>query len=262
MSVVRPCRAGVSRGEVVILLAAVVVVLGLGAVGCRKAQQTEKEAESKDNVRGLGEAKTSSADNLKRLSLSIHDCGRAHDHGAPPVYGYFPGRQPGQGPQQERQSIFFHLLPYLEQQNVYNSVKLDAPIKTFIAPTDPTNGPDKPLTSYAANERLFRRSDGGLTMPHMFYTRGSQATIAFVERYAARNGPWASKDCVIDQNAGLDFDLKPPGKEGNVAHAFVSQGCLVGLADGSVKTFAPGTKDDVFRWGLDPQRNEPAPAGW
>src|SRR5688572_21182432 len=55
MSDVRTHCSG-TRGEVVILLAIVVVVLGLGAVGCRRAKQTEQETDSKDKLRDMGQA--------------------------------------------------------------------------------------------------------------------------------------------------------------------------------------------------------------
>jgi hypothetical protein len=263
MLAVRACRAGVSRGEAVILLAVAVVVLALGAAGCRRAQQAEQEAESENNLKKIGAAHATSRNNLKQLGVAGLDCASANDNHVPPVFGYFPGRQAtADGPNKEPHSIFFHLLPYLEQNNVYNTVSLNSFIQTFCPRADPTNDQSKVLTSYAANERLFGRVDGGLTMPAMFYNRATANTIAFVERYAERNGHWAGKDCVIDQNATIDFDLKPPGKEGNFAHAFTFHGCNVCLGDGTVKTFAPGTKDEVFRWGLDPQRDEPQPEGW
>src|SRR4051794_26473238 len=63
-----------------------------------------------------------SANNLRQMGTAIHSCASANNNAVPPSVGFFPGRRAGEGPTKERQSIFFHLLPYIEQQNVYNAV--------------------------------------------------------------------------------------------------------------------------------------------
>src|SRR5262249_10737605 len=87
--------------------------------------------------------------NLKQLGLAAHS---AHDsQGAlPPVFGFYtPGgvASGGQGP------VHYHLLPYLEQDNLHKQAAgnppratwfatdngvLFVPVKTFLCPSDPS----------------------------------------------------------------------------------------------------------------------------
>jgi hypothetical protein len=93
-------------------------------------------------------ARTQSHNNLRQVAIAIHtyhgDFRRLPD-------AYAPG-----GIFKENKSLWFHLLPYLEADNLYKRNVLDARVPAFIAPSDPSDDPALPgALSYAANLRLF-----------------------------------------------------------------------------------------------------------
>ena len=100
-------------------------------------------------------ARTQSQNNLKQMGLSIHNLMSSTNGKAPNSVGYFP--YPGKA------SIFFNLLPYVEQGNIYNLGATAAasgagssyPVKLFDAPQDITNLGGQGYTSYASNASLF-----------------------------------------------------------------------------------------------------------
>jgi hypothetical protein len=212
-------------------------------------------------------ARAQSSNNLKQMVLGFHDAASANSNQVPTAYGKYPraqrsafdGTELGKGGPEG--SFFFHLLPYIEQGSVYKSQSTTASIKTYVAPHDPTNALNKSLTSYAVNETLLSGEDP--TMPAIFYAKGSSNCILLVERYAERNGSWAGKQCRIKGGSGsIDYSQSPPGQDGDVAHAFTSGGCQVGLADGTVHLVGPSVSESSFRWACNPKTTSPMPADW
>jgi hypothetical protein len=137
----------------------------------------------------------------------------------PTTRSTFPLTEPNQGnwgntgDQKQKPSkmgtMHFHLLPYIEQNNVYmntagnswrdtpNGGRSDTVIKTYISPLDPTIGNgistdwgNRGMASYHANWHAFGggwgedwQIAGKARLPASF-PDGTSNTIAFVERYA------------------------------------------------------------------------------
>jgi hypothetical protein len=145
--------------------------------------------------------RASCSNNLKQLGLASHHC---HDTFGrlPPGLGYFPG-PPTYG------NAFFHLLPFLEQENLFahscgfagNNDVFSQPVKIFVCPSDPSAGADGQVTdnqgkiwgadSYAGNVQVFAKvfSNGALRDPEgqtrlTDITDGTSNTILFAEKYA------------------------------------------------------------------------------
>ena len=106
----------------------------------------------------------------------------------PPAIGVYPKGGNVEG------TVFFHLLPFMEEDNIYNAYA-GSPygtalqtlnIKTFQAPLDPSNT-SPGLTSYAGNALVFQK--GGLNIPAAFTTKGTSKTLVFMERYAQTAQP-------------------------------------------------------------------------
>jgi prepilin-type N-terminal cleavage/methylation domain-containing protein len=112
---------------VVIAIIAILIALLLPAV-----QQVRSAA-----------ARTECANNMKQVGLAAQNCNGTIGC-LPPAEGWFPGIEPagsaGWG------TVFFHLLPYLEQGNLYQSA-----LTTGANPVGDNPGPGQPYYSSAAN---------------------------------------------------------------------------------------------------------------
>src|SRR5436853_1081944 len=96
-------RRGPSLVDVFVLLGIIVILAGL---------LLPKVA----NVRTSND-RTRSSSLLKQIALACHNYNDAHGGKLPPLVDVGDGAPTGAG----LQSLFFHLLPYIEQENVYKS---------------------------------------------------------------------------------------------------------------------------------------------
>jgi prepilin-type N-terminal cleavage/methylation domain-containing protein len=145
--------------------------------------------------------RTSCSNNLRQLGLASHHC-NDHYGRLPPGLGFFP-RPPTRG------NAFFHLLPFLEQDNLYtdsagfaeNNDVYSKPVKIFVCPSDPSARADGTALdnqkkiwgacSYAGNVQVFAKvgPNGELWDPEgrtrlTDITDGQSNTILFAEKYA------------------------------------------------------------------------------
>jgi prepilin-type N-terminal cleavage/methylation domain-containing protein len=93
--------------ELLVVIAIIAVLLGLLLCAVQKVREAA--------------ARIQSSNNLRQMALALHQC--QDQYGVlPPSFGYFPG-----GPQDATYgggscgygNVFFHLLPFLEQNNLY-----------------------------------------------------------------------------------------------------------------------------------------------
>jgi type II secretory pathway pseudopilin PulG len=143
-------------------------------------------------------AVTQARNNLKQLGLAAH---AVHDVNkkTPPMYGIYGGKEG---------SVFFHLLPQLDQTPLWNqgqNIARQTSLAVFRHPADATCPPDGVfaltaandvppwasgstnwgVSSFAANWQFF--GDNGITITKV--TDGTSTTIMFNEKYAvAKNG--------------------------------------------------------------------------
>jgi prepilin-type N-terminal cleavage/methylation domain-containing protein len=130
--------------ELLVVIAIIAVLIGLLLPGVQKV----REAASRMKC----------ANNLKQLGLAAHHYHDAREH-LPPAIGYYPT-----APNGVFGTYFFHLLPYIEQDNLYrsalgvvplpppdgptpvyypgNNKVYSQPVPTFLCPSDPSVGPD------------------------------------------------------------------------------------------------------------------------
>jgi prepilin-type N-terminal cleavage/methylation domain-containing protein len=181
--------------ELLVVIAIIAILIGLLLPAVQKVRQAA--------------AMTQARNNLKQLGLGVHNAQDTHGK-TPMMYGVYGG---GQG------SVFYHMLPFLEQDNIHK-LGQDAArshvIKVFQHPLDVTygsgtytlttaepswyaaSGTDNPvppwastsnttwgLTSFAANWQFF--GDKGINLAQV--NDGTSQTIMFNEKYAVAERP-------------------------------------------------------------------------
>jgi type II secretory pathway pseudopilin PulG len=128
-------RPGFHLVELVVLIAIVVVLLLLLFPSVQK-------------VRDGGGAQGQTMNNLRQCALAIHNY---HT-----VYNKFPNAAwTGGIYTKDQRSMWFHLLPYVEQDRAYKDNIHDAVISAYLAPSDPYIASPEGRINFAGNIRLF-----------------------------------------------------------------------------------------------------------
>jgi type II secretory pathway pseudopilin PulG len=237
-------RRGFTLIQLLVVLAVLLLLMGLLLPAIQKVRQ------ARDRIQ--------SANNLKQICLAMHNANDTYGS-MPPSVGKLGG-QDG--------TFFFHILPFIEQDNVYKAKALQAVIKVYIAPGDMSQPGNQPWISYASNADALKVNPQKLAR-FTDFTKGLSNTIVFTERYAMcgnKAHPWADTGELATYIHGLtsmiEFNV-PPQKAGNGnAQNFTAGACMVGIGDGSVRGISPEMKLATFRWACDPASNVPAPADW
>jgi prepilin-type N-terminal cleavage/methylation domain-containing protein/prepilin-type processing-associated H-X9-DG protein len=190
--------------ELLVVIAIIAILIGLLLPAVQKVREAANRMQCQNN--------------LKQFSLAVANCADTHQGILPPAIGNYPmGTLPA--PNNGEGGLFFHLLPYLEQQNLYNAcyssndtspdggggrnsglptyvawtAQSFANPKFFTCPSDPTypGSWTKTEVSYAYNGQVFV-TDYGFSWgvwgsQHRFpawITDGTSQTIFFTEKVA------------------------------------------------------------------------------
>ncbi len=269
-------RSAFTLIELLVVIAIIAILIGLLLPAVQKVRDAA--------------ARIQSANNLKQMGLGMHNLAGTFDGSMPPADGVW--RRFGGGT--VKATLFFHLLPYIEQENVYRQYQSApqtalVPINTFLAPADRTVVGSEPITCYASNHLLFEAPGPNLVTS---IPDGTSNTIMIIERYSrcyvwppsgtevvhtwsrvgyTTPGPWVisgytwicpggpptSQASVVVQQSPAEKDAY----EGD-AQAFLACGALAGLADGSVRTISSNMSSLTLYYALKPDDGHPMPSDW
>jgi prepilin-type N-terminal cleavage/methylation domain-containing protein len=170
--------------ELLVVIAIIAVLIGLLLPAVQKVREAATRTEAQNN--------------LKQLGVAAHNAHDVHNK-MPMTYGTYGGRDG---------TVFYHLLPYLEQSNLWNqgpNAARQVALRVLRHPADVTytgdglfqlttatdippwasGGTNWGLSSFSANWQFF--GDEGIRITSA--TDGTSTTIMFNEKYAvARNG--------------------------------------------------------------------------
>jgi prepilin-type N-terminal cleavage/methylation domain-containing protein len=196
-------RRGFTLIELLVVIAIIAILIGLLLPAVQKVRESAN--------------KTQCQNNLKQIILAAHNYNDNNNGQLPTLTDFGPGSPTGF----QIYSLFFSLLPYMEQQTVFQMFNRGNPttyynpgtgaamsiIKTYHCPSDASAGSPTQtltssvpgavapyqtsftgqyaLTSYAANGVAF--GGNNLRLPTSF-TDGTSTTILFAERYQVCQG--------------------------------------------------------------------------
>jgi prepilin-type N-terminal cleavage/methylation domain-containing protein len=148
-------RRGFTLVELLVVISVIAVLTGMLLPAVQKVREAAYKVQSQNN--------------LKQIAIACHNCNETHG-GLPPQLGWFPHVGPNAG----WGTLFFHLLPFVEQDNLRSSALnpatrvYEAPhagangmrLSVYLNPGDPTTSDESPVggmavSSYAANLQAF-----------------------------------------------------------------------------------------------------------
>ena len=185
--------------ELLVVIAIIAILIGLLLPAVQKVREAA--------------ARISCSNNLKQMSLATINCADSHDGNIVCSIGLWPNPQPSAN--NSDGGALLHVLPYIEQGNLYNSSLMtpepndrnnglptytqwagsiqQSRVKTYICPSDPTNTKDwgGAYSSYAVNGQLFTDGYGQWGASYRRYpasiSDGTSQTIFFTEKLAKCN---------------------------------------------------------------------------
>jgi|SRR5579875_332038 prepilin-type N-terminal cleavage/methylation domain-containing protein len=166
-------KRGFTLIELLVVIAIIAILIGLLLPAVQKVREAAARAQCQNN--------------LKQISLATVNCADTYQGLLPPNWGIYPNFTPA--PYNGEAGLFFHILPFMEQQNLYkDSLQPSSPqgnngnnptysewglllipnvgrLKVLSCPSDPTLGMGEfPSTypviyaSYATNGQVFQSS--------------------------------------------------------------------------------------------------------
>jgi type II secretory pathway pseudopilin PulG len=245
-------RSGITLIEVIVVMGLLLMLAAMLAPFFARTRGQAAQLQAANNLRQIGIAVHNHSDNYKRL---------------PPTAGV--------GPNGRRGSALYHVLPFVEQLQLYDrgtvwegdSIGVVVPI--YLDQRDTTAPGNKyqdwlATSSYAANWLAFKRGEAGI---HNGFPDGTSNTIMFAERYQVCNDTpcaWAYDELyywapMIGYYSLEKFQTLPKNVDCNpaLAQALDSSAALVVMADASTRRLGDKLSSSTWYRALDPNDGLP-----
>ncbi|HEV3142972.1 MAG TPA: DUF1559 domain-containing protein [Gemmataceae bacterium] len=248
-------RSAFTLIELLVTIAIIAILIGLLLPAVQKVR--------------LAALRIKDTNNFKQQALALHNCNDTYGR-LPPVYNTFPNPSGSFGPPAGMGTLQYFLLPFLEQDGLYNSItdtsdNLMTPLKVYMGPADPTMPPDGMVTMMGM--------PSAATFPD-----GTSNTIVFAPRYTDCGGMqtgWSMGMCGNPPTWPYDYtpanflSLPLPQLAPNLnvcdpvrLPSPYSAGTLVGLGDGSVRLLSSSVSQYSWILALNPGDGLVFDASW
>ena len=152
-------RKGFTLIELLVVIAIIGVLIGLLLPAVQKIRESA--------------ARATSLNNLKNISLGFINLGSSSRSGKLP-FAY----------DTQNFSAFYHLLPYIEQENVQRTNATNAYIPVFTASLDPNYDTSQGYTSYGLNALVFTNGQIKGSVPTRYTTAAGVSTLSTTYTFA------------------------------------------------------------------------------
>jgi prepilin-type N-terminal cleavage/methylation domain-containing protein len=260
-------RNGFTLVELLVVIAIIAVLMSLLLPAVQKVREAA--------------ARTRSQNNLKNLGTALHNYASSAGNYLPPSFGT------ASGPVGDA-SLFFCILPQIEQENLYREF-LTTPttqslaiksLPILMADLDATQDRTKALTSYATNQMVFPGGQVGGTSTQFSAKSGKRLTelrsgtsniVFLMERSAQANNMsvehywyWQNITLLPNPQAVPPFQVAPAKDQidDSFAQAFSASGLQILMGDSSVRSVAPSVKPDIWFTANNPDTNQSLGEWW
>jgi prepilin-type N-terminal cleavage/methylation domain-containing protein len=250
--------------ELLVVIAIIAVLVGMLLPAVQKVREAANRAASQSN--------------LRQLTLAVQDAANSNQNQLMPYGGggwatYTPANAVG--------SVFWFLLPYVEQDNLYKQGMWgnqpvewwagNPPLKILQAPGDPTLQPTQPTTSYTANGSWWGGRFSGFpnnTAPFPSYIQdGTSNTVSFAEHYSIPQSwyqnQWKSDNGFTSTNSP-PFQVAPPVASASpgLLQSFSTGGLQVSMFDGSVRNVSVSVSQGTWQSACSAQGGDVLGSDW